>query len=78
MKIANIYDVKTNLSKYLLQVESGEEVIIGRYGKPVARIVPYVSDPPQYHFGGLKGQIWIADDFDAPNDEIVALFEGTK
>lgn len=78
MKITNIHDVKTNLSRYLLEIEAGKEIIIGRYGRPVARIVPFVSGAPEYRLGGLKGQIFVDDDFDAANARVVANFEGNE
>ncbi len=72
----NIFEAKTNLSRLIGKVEQGEDVIIARAGKPVARLTGLVPDKPTIRFGGLKGKIWIADDFDAPlPDEILAEFE---
>ena len=72
----NIFQAKTQLSKLIEKVERGEEVIIARAGKPVARLTGLAPDKPKIRFGGLKGKIWIADDFDAPlPDEILAEFE---
>jgi prevent-host-death family protein len=74
----NIFEAKTNLSKLIVQVEQGGEVIIARAGKPVARLTqlePAKKKP--IRFGLMKGEIWIADDFDAPlPDEVLAEFEG--
>ncbi len=41
MKVINVHEAKTQLSKLLEQVKSGEEIIIGKYGKPYARLVPF-------------------------------------
>jgi prevent-host-death family protein len=72
----NIFEAKTNLSKLIAKVEKGEEVIIARAGKPVARLTPLEPQKQKIRFGGLKGKIWIADDFDAPlPPEILAEFE---
>ena len=74
--MVNIFEAKTQLSKLIQKVEQGEDVIIARAGKPVARLTGLASDKPKIRFGGLKGKIWIADDFDAPlPDEILAEFE---
>ena len=72
----NIFQAKTQLSKLIEKVERGEDVIIARAGKPVARLTRLAPEKPKIRFGGLKGKIWIADDFDAPlPDEILADFE---
>lgn len=64
MKVVNIHEAKTQLSRYLQEVEEGKEVVIGRYGRPVARLVPYQSEAPKYKLGLLKGKLRIADEFD--------------
>ena len=60
----NIHDAKTNLSRLIARAEAGEEIIIARAGKPVARLtaIPKLKEPRKP--GLLKGKIWIADDFD--------------
>lgn len=74
----NIHDAKTHLSRLVERVEGGEEVIIARAGRPVARLVPYRAQREPRQPGLLKGKIWLADDWDSPevNAEIAALFEG--
>lgn len=72
----NIFEAKTQLSKLIAMVESGEEVVIARAGKPVVRLTKL--DPPKKTivYGLLRGKIHVADDFDAPlPDEILAGFE---
>ncbi|MGB6690046.1 MAG: type II toxin-antitoxin system prevent-host-death family antitoxin [Terracidiphilus sp.] len=72
----NIFEAKTQLSKLIEMAERGEEVIIARAGKPVARLTKLAPEKPKIRFGGLKGKIWIADDFDAPlPPEVLAEFE---
>ncbi len=71
MQVVNIQDAKTQLSRLLEQVQAGEDVVIAKAGTPIARLVPYAPQkrkiaPP----GAMEGQIWIADDFDAPMDEL--------
>ena len=64
MHQANIHEAKTPLSQLLEKVEAGEEVVIARNGKPVARLVPYQARHKQRKPGSLKGRIRIAGDFD--------------
>jgi prevent-host-death family protein len=73
----NVYAAKTNLSRLIDQVNAGEEVVITRHGRPVARLVPAEMPKPERKLGTLKGKIWMSDDFDAPlPDEMLKLFEG--
>jgi prevent-host-death family protein len=74
--IVNIHEAKTHLSRLLNRVVSGEEVIIARGGKAVAKLVP-IEEPKQDRVPGLDaGKIWIAEDFDAPlPEEVLESFE---
>jgi len=57
-KVINVHAAKTQLSRLLLRVEAGEEIIIARGGKPVARLVPLeAAKAPQRVPGRLKGKI---------------------
>jgi prevent-host-death family protein len=62
----NIFEAKTNLSKLLERVENGEDVIIARSGKPIARLTRLEPVKKPIVFGLLKGKLHVADDFDAP------------
>ncbi len=62
----NIHEAKTHLSRLLERVEGGEEVVIARAGKPIARLVPFDDDSAPRTLGVLHGQIRVGDDFDAP------------
>jgi len=66
----NVHDFKTNYSKYLEQVVQGEEVIVSKRGKAVAKLVPLSHSKAPRQPGALKGKIWIADDFDKPMLEL--------
>ena len=73
----NIYEAKTKLSQLVDKAASGEDVVVSRNGKPLARITRL--EPPRrlIRFGVLKGKIRIARDFDAPlPDDALAGFEG--
>lgn len=73
-KQVNVYEAKTQLSKLLQQVEAGDEIIIARHGKPVARLVPVQRAPVRRVPGGWKGKVWMSPDFDEPDPELEALF----
>lgn len=71
MQTVNIHEAKTHLSRLLEAVERGEEVVIARAGQPVATLVAY--KPPRRRIappGGMEGEIWMADDFDEPIDDL--------
>jgi len=73
----NIYEAKTHLSKLVDQAAGGEDVIISRAGKPVARLTRLKEAKRTVRFGLLKGAVKIAKDFDAPlPDEMQAQFDG--
>jgi prevent-host-death family protein len=73
----NIYEAKTHLSRLVDQAPAGEEIIIARAGKPVARLSQLAPPARKIRFGLLKGQVKVAGDFDAPlPDEVIAAFEG--
>ena len=76
MAVVNTHDAKTNLSRLLDEIQEGEEVVIARGNKPMARLVPYRAKSPVRRPGYLKGKIRVADDFDAPlPDEVLEAFE---
>lgn len=70
----NVHEAKTHFSKLLARVSEGEEIIIARNGKPVARLVPMSPEPKERPWGMFKGQIWMAPDFDETSEEIIDLF----
>jgi len=76
MKTINIHEAKTHLSRIIERVSNGESVIIGKAGKPVAVLSPYVASHESRKAGTMKGRIQISDDFDADDDRIADLFEG--
>ena len=64
MSAVNIYEAKTQLSKLIARVEAGEEIVISRNGRPVARLVPVGRRTTPRVPGALKGQFRMSDDFD--------------
>ncbi|TCF97740.1 antitoxin [Paraburkholderia strydomiana] len=76
MQTVNIHEAKSQLSRLIEAVVSGEEVVIAKAGTPVVRLVS-VEQKPALRLGLMKGRIRIADDFDAPlPDDVLASFEG--
>ena len=73
MATVNIFAAKTQFSKLVSSAESGEEVIIARAGKPVARLTPFAPLKRKIRYGVLKGKIRVAEDFDAPLPEDVLI-----
>lgn len=71
----NVHDAKTHLSRLLERVEAGEEVVIARAGRPVARLVPYRRTARPRPLGIWEGRVTIHPDFDAVNDTLADLFE---
>ena len=72
----NIHAAKTNLSKLLKKVSEGEEVVIARSGKPVAKIVAYKTEASNRVSGSARGMISIAPDFNEPlSEEVLKDFE---
>jgi prevent-host-death family protein len=71
----NIHEAKTHLSKLLERVALGEEVIIAKAGKPVAKLVPVNTRPKRRLLGSAKGEFVVPDDFNDPlPKEIEDLF----
>jgi prevent-host-death family protein len=76
-KMVNIHEAKTHLSRLLARVMGGEEVIIAKAGKPVARLVPIEQLPKERSPGSAAGRIIILPEFEAPlPEEILQGFEG--
>lgn len=74
MHMANISEAKAQLSRLIEKVQSGEEVIIGKAGKPVARLIKYENGQRDRQPGALKGKIKIAEDFDDLPEDIAKAF----
>ena len=72
----NVHEAKTHLSRLLEAVEAGEDVVIARAGKPIARLVPVGVRTEPRTPGSWRGRVVIADDFDDTPDELIAAFSG--
>ena len=77
MQTVNIHAAKTHLSRLIEAVAAGEEVVITKAGKPLARLAPIEAAAPRRRLGSLAGQFLVPDDFDDPlPSEILNAFEG--
>jgi prevent-host-death family protein len=77
MKVVNIHQAKTTLSQLLESAIAGEEVIISKAGKPLARLIPYQSEQKPRIPGYWNGKVKMADEFEEPlPPEILAGFLG--
>ncbi len=78
MRITNISEAKATLSKLVARAMRGEQVIIGKAGKPVARLIPFDHDtsPRDLEQGIWQGKVWMAEDFDELPEELLQAFSG--
>ena len=75
MMIVNIHDAKTHFSRFVDRAAAGEEIIIAKAGRPMARLVPYVTTSAPRRPGRWAGRVTIAPDFDATPASLVEAFE---
>jgi antitoxin (DNA-binding transcriptional repressor) of toxin-antitoxin stability system len=76
VKLVNIQEAKTHLSRLVEEAVAGEEIVIAKAGRPYVRLVACLPERAPRKLGGWEGKVWIAEDFDEPLDEIQRLFEG--
>ncbi len=74
-RTVNIHEAKTHLSRLVQQVEAGEEIVIARAGRPVARLVGVRGRTAPRKPGQWRGRVRLAPDFDAPDEALIASFE---
>ncbi|MGD1920513.1 MAG: type II toxin-antitoxin system Phd/YefM family antitoxin [Pleurocapsa sp.] len=79
MKISNIHEAKSQLSKLIESALAGEEIVIAKAGKPLVKLIPYQEDKQPRIPGGWEGKVVMSDDFDdeLPPD-ILAGFVGEE
>ena len=74
--IVNVHEAKTHLSRLLERVRQGEEIVIAKSGKPVARLVAVTERPERRAPGSARGQVTVGPDFDAPlPEDVLEAFE---
>ena len=76
MRTVNIHAAKTHLSRLVEDAAAGEEIVIAKAGKPIARLCPLPQSKPRRKLGILDGKFEVPDDFDTlDEEEIRRLFE---
>ncbi|HUP69554.1 MAG TPA: type II toxin-antitoxin system prevent-host-death family antitoxin [Acidimicrobiales bacterium] len=76
MEIINTHDAKTQFSKLLTRAANGEEIVIARAGKPMAKLVPFRIQRQARKPGAWRGRVRVADDFDRTPDDLLDAFDG--
>jgi prevent-host-death family protein len=76
-EMVTVTEAKTQLSSLIERVVDGEEIVIRRGQQPVAKLIRYDTPLVRRRLGGLRGQIWMSDDFDEPDEGLERLF-GTR
>lgn len=74
MLITNVSQAKAQLSALLERVRKGEEVVLGKAGRPIAKLVPYHLDHQPRQAGALHGKVRISEDFDELPSDIAIAF----
>jgi prevent-host-death family protein len=79
METVNVHEAKTHFSRLLDRAQEGEEFVIAKAGRPVARLGPLARKGKKRRLGLLDGKFRIPDDFNEPlPDEVIAGFEGRR
>ena len=72
----NVYEAKTHLSQLLDRAAAGEDIIIARAGRPVARLTSLPATAPRRQPGAWRGRVNVPDDFDELPAEVIDEFHG--
>jgi len=78
MITCNIQEARSKLSQLIARAVAGEEVIIAKAGKPIARLIPYQAKTKPRRLGVWKGRVRIAADFDELPESLQAAFRGAR
>ena len=76
MEIINTHEAKTQFSKLVARAANGEEIVIAKAGKPMAKLVPFRTQRQARKPGAWRGRVRVADDFDRTPDDLLDAFEG--
>jgi prevent-host-death family protein len=76
-KVVNVHEAKTHFSKLLCRVSLGEEIVIGKAGRPVARLVPFFDRTTRREPGSARGRFTMKENFDAPLPAKLRRFFGS-
>ena len=73
-QIVNVSEAKARFIALLADVESGEEIVIARAGRPIALLTPYVHRTKDRTPGAMKGRIWMSPGFDDTDEQFLQGF----
>ncbi len=76
MALVNMHEAKTHLSRLVERAVNGEDIVIAKAGRPVARLVPYVERKEPRKPGRWKGKIWMAEDWEETPQWMLDAVEG--
>ena len=76
MKVINVQEAKTHLSRLIEDAVGGETILLAKHGKPLVKLSAYTPEKEIRPLGGFEGRIHISEDFDAEDDRVKALFHG--
>ncbi len=74
MKVFNVQEAKTHLSRLIDAAAGGEDIILGKHGKPMARLSSFTAATQPRRLGGREGEIRVRPDFDDEDARINDLF----
>lgn len=74
MKVVNVQEAKTHLSRIITDVIGGESILIAKHGKPLVKLSAYTPEQEGRALGGFEGRIRISEDFDAEDARVQSLF----
>jgi prevent-host-death family protein len=79
METINVHEAKTHFSRLLDRAQEGEEFVIAKAGRPMARLGPLAGQGKKRRLGLLDGKFRVPDDFnESLPDEVIAAFEGRR
>ena len=77
MKVINVQEAKTHLSRLIEEAAGGESILLAKHGKPLVKLSAYKPELENRPLGGFEGRIRISEDFDAEDARVEALFHGS-
>jgi prevent-host-death family protein len=77
MKVINVQEAKTHLSRLIEEAVGGESILLAKHGKPLVKLSAYTPEQGNRPLGGFEGRIRISEDFDAEDARVEALFHGS-
>jgi prevent-host-death family protein len=77
MKVINVQEAKTHLSRLIEEAVGGECILLAKHGKPLVKLSAYTPEQGNRPLGGFEGRIRISEDFDAEDARVQALFHGS-